>query len=138
MFNGPGFSFEKWQVIGSKGRIRLIASNQRRRLVVCASGGACEEAEGFGFDERIIFNRILEEIIKILLREGFIKNVQQQKKESFLSENSGSDDDDEDKNPHRRRTEPPRYPCSYCRTVRTVAEIARLIYENVAKEYDIS
>lgn len=112
MLNGPGFSFEKCQVIGSKGRVRLISSNERRRLVVWAwaSPGACEE--GCPGDDpsqeltQLRYSKIVTEIIKILFREGFIKE-----------DSCGG-------------TEPPRYPCPCCRAVKTFVEIVKIIYEN--------
>ena len=108
MFNGPGFSFEKWQVIGSKGRIRLIASNQRRRLVVCASGGPCEKGcPGKDPNKQLKnfrYTKIILCIFKILLREDFINR-------SDYSYDPG----------------PARYTCRYCRRAKTFAEILRVI-----------
>lgn len=93
---------------------------------------------------RIGFTNIVEKIVQILLREGFIKNTREHRenKKSFLeeelsdeeseseSDSDANSDSDEDSDPHRRRT--PRIfalnPCPCCRAVKRLARILVILY----------
>ena len=99
--------------IENKGRVHLIASNQRRRLVVCASGGACDDnCPGDDLNKELKqfkYITIIVYIFEMLLREGFINR-------------------DQDSYPYPPG--PTRYLCPYCRTEKMFVEILRVILEN--------